>query len=231
MSEAADRPDKPQGPKDPWGPDEPWDAAWSLGERRPGNGNHTAAPVAPEHAPRADADAWATACAEDLAAERARRRGRQSQPGSAAEELRRLLDTVADRLSGLSGGAAPLIGTAAQGAAQQVVQQMLRQAKAAVEPVIERNPGLFDHLAAAGSELLAAYRSAVSAQEQRWTRDAPPASDARPAPPDRLTKDGPSEPDPKDRGDHPGPPDHRGHGERGDRPDDGPSGGERIDLD
>lgn len=52
-----------------------------------------------------------------------------------------------------------------------MVRQVVQQAKAAVEPVIERNPDVFDHLAAAGGELLAAYRSAVQAQEQRWSRD------------------------------------------------------------
>ncbi|MFJ9377341.1 DUF5304 domain-containing protein [Streptomyces sp. NPDC101455] len=114
-----------------------------------------------------DADAWATAAAEDLAAEKARRRTQYGQPpGSAAEELRKLVDTVADKLSGLQ---SPLLGQVAGPAAQQVVKQVVQQAKAAVEPVIERNPDVFDHLAAAGSELLAAYRSAVQAQEQRWT--------------------------------------------------------------
>ncbi|TLS41320.1 hypothetical protein FE633_36900 [Streptomyces montanus] len=119
-----------------------------------------------------DADAWAKACAEDLAAEKARRRGQYGRPpGSAAEELRKLVDTVADRLSGLQ---SPLFGAVAGGAAQQMVNQVVQQAKAAVEPVIERNPDVFDHLAAAGSELLAAYRSAVEAQERRWTRDSGP---------------------------------------------------------
>ncbi|SED29884.1 hypothetical protein SAMN05216489_03079 [Streptomyces sp. 3213] len=114
-----------------------------------------------------DADAWATAAAEDLAAEKARRRTQYGPPpGSAAEELRKLVDTVADKLSGLQ---SPLLGQVAGPAAQQVVKQVVQQAKAAVEPVIERNPDVFDHLAAAGSELLAAYRSAVQAQEQRWT--------------------------------------------------------------
>lgn len=114
-----------------------------------------------------DADAWATACAEDLAAEKARRRTQYGPPpGSAAEELRKLVDTVADKLSGLQ---SPLLGSVAGPAAQQVVKQVVQQAKAAVEPVIERNPDVFDHLAAAGNELLAAYRSAVQAQEQRWT--------------------------------------------------------------
>ncbi|MEV0904645.1 DUF5304 domain-containing protein [Streptomyces hokutonensis] len=114
-----------------------------------------------------DADAWATAAAEDLAAEKARRRTQYGPPpGSAAEELRKLVDTVADKLSGLQ---SPLLGQVAGPAAQQVVKQVVQQAKAAVEPVIERNPDVFDHLAAAGNELLAAYRSAVQAHEQRWT--------------------------------------------------------------
>ncbi|MGW5768109.1 DUF5304 domain-containing protein [Streptomyces longwoodensis] len=114
-----------------------------------------------------DADAWATACAEDLAAEKARRRTQHGPPpGSAAEELRKLVDTVADKLAGLQ---SPLFGAVAGPAAQQVVRQVVQQAKSAVEPVIERNPDVFDHLAAAGGELLAAYRSAVQAQEKRWT--------------------------------------------------------------
>ncbi|MFF7646424.1 DUF5304 family protein [Streptomyces canus] len=115
-----------------------------------------------------DADAWATAVAEDLAAEKARRRTEYGPPpGSAAEELRKLVDNVAEKLSGLQ---SPLLGGIAGPAAQQVVKQVVQQAKAAVEPVIERNPDVFDHLAAAGGELLAAYRSAVQAQEQRWSR-------------------------------------------------------------
>ncbi|WP_320778562.1 DUF5304 domain-containing protein [Streptomyces sp. CRN 30] len=114
-----------------------------------------------------DDDAWATACAEDLEAEKARRRTRYGPPpGSAAEELRRLVDTVTEKLSGLQ---SPLLGQVAGPAAQQVVKQVVQQAKAAVEPVLERNPDVFDHLAAAGNELLAAYRSAVQGQESRWT--------------------------------------------------------------
>lgn len=96
-----------------------------------------------------DADAWAKACAEDLAAEKARRRVQNGQPpGSAAEELRKLVDAVADKLTGLQ---SPLLGAVAGGAAQQMVNQVVQQAKAAVEPVIERNPDVFDHLATAGS--------------------------------------------------------------------------------
>ncbi|GAA2602984.1 DUF5304 domain-containing protein [Streptomyces tubercidicus] len=114
-----------------------------------------------------DADAWATACGEDLAAEKARHRAAHGpQPGSAAEELRKLAEAVTDKLAGIQLPGA-LGGIAAQGA----VNQLFKQAKAAVEPVIERNPDIFDHLAAAGSELLAAYRSAVEGSERRWTRD------------------------------------------------------------
>ncbi|MER6079917.1 DUF5304 domain-containing protein [Streptomyces sp. NPDC001833] len=128
-----------------------------------------------------DDDAWATACAEDLEAEKARRRAQYGPPpGSAAEELRRLVDAVADKLSGIQ---TPLLGAVAGPAAQQVVRQVVQQAKNAVEPVIERNPDVFDHLAAAGSELLAAYRSAVQAQETRWTSGAP----------DKGEDDGPGE--------------------------------------
>jgi len=136
-----------------------------------------------------DADAWATACAEDLAAEKARRRADYGPPpGSAAEELRKLVDAVSDKLSSIQ---SPLFGAVAGPAAQQVVQQVVQQAKAAVEPVIERNPDVFDHLAAAGSELLAAYRSAVQAQEQRWTqRDTKPREGGEePGPGERIDLD------------------------------------------
>ncbi|MFJ8001658.1 DUF5304 domain-containing protein [Streptomyces sp. NPDC096310] len=144
--------------------------------------------------PAADSDAWATACAEDLEAEKARRRAAYGPPpGSAADELRKLFDAVADKVSTFQ---SPLLGMAAQGAVQQFVQQ----AKQAVEPVIERNPGVFDHLAAAGGELLAAYRSAVEGQEARWTQGpstpAPGGPDGKPGTvrPDTEKSDDPTDP-------------------------------------
>ncbi|MGW6985191.1 DUF5304 domain-containing protein [Streptomyces sp. NPDC054932] len=145
-----------------------------------------------------DDDAWARACAEDLAAEKERLRG-QGQAGAggtgtAAEELFKLFEAVADKVSGLNN---PLFGVAAQGAVRQIVDQ----ARTAAKPVIERNPEVFDHLAAAGSELLAAYRSAVEGHERRWTRGEPPT-------PRQASHD---------------------HDPRDDGPDAGPS--ERIDLD
>ncbi|GAA2490872.1 carbon catabolit repression protein [Streptomyces thermolineatus] len=119
-----------------------------------------AGPRRPE--PETDSDAWATACAEDLAREKARRAGPGSGTGSAAEELRRLAEAVAGKLGELGG---PAFGAAAQSAAQNLIGQV----KSAVGPVRERNPDVFEHLAAAGSELLSAYRAAVQRQEYRWT--------------------------------------------------------------
>ena len=108
----------------------------------------------------ADADAWAAACADDLAEERARRRAQAGyRPGSAADELRKLAEAVADKVAELRSPAAEL-------AAQTVISQV----RAAVGPIRERNPDVFEHLAAAGSELLAAYRAAVTGQERRWTQ-------------------------------------------------------------
>ncbi|MEU4089414.1 DUF5304 domain-containing protein [Streptomyces aureus] len=147
----------------------------------------TADEVRFEEARVTDDDAWATACAEDLAEEKARRRAQHGPPpGSAAEELRKLMDAVADKLSGLQ---SPLFGAVASGTAQQMVNQVVQQAKAAVEPVIERNPEVFDHLAAAGTELLAAYRSAVENQERRWTTRGTGSGEEDPGPGEHIDLD------------------------------------------
>ncbi|MYW66200.1 hypothetical protein GTY65_19395 [Streptomyces sp. SID8379] len=128
-----------------------------------------------------DADAWETACAEDLAEEKARRRARYGPPpGSAAEELKKLVDAVTDKLSSVQ---APFLGAVAQGTAEQAAKQVVRQVRSVVEPVIERNADVFDHLAAAGSELLAAYRSAVEQQERRWTQGSQEATPPEPRKP------------------------------------------------
>lgn len=163
----------------------------------------------------ASADPWADACAEDLEAEKARRRAEYgTAPGSAGEELRKLFGAVADKVNEFQSS---LPGMAAQNAVQQVVNQ----AKSAMEPVVERNPRVFDHLAAAGGELLAAYRSAVQGQENQWTR--------------RATTEKKPE-DPRDQadagaGDRPGD-DPRDESPRGDdRRGDGAAPGEQIDLD
>ncbi|MFD8739653.1 DUF5304 domain-containing protein [Streptomyces sp. NPDC059618] len=161
-----------------------------MSEERPTSDaaqEETADEVRFEETHATDDDAWATACAEDLAAEKARRRAQHGPPpGSAAEELRKLVDAVADKLSGLQ---SPLFGAVAGGTAQQVVNQVVQQAKAAVEPVLERNPEVFDHLAAAGSELLAAYRSAVENQERRWTTRSTDSRDDEPGPGEHIDLD------------------------------------------
>ncbi|MFC9596262.1 DUF5304 domain-containing protein [Streptomyces sp. NPDC056944] len=176
-----------------------------------------------------DSDAWAKACAEDLEAEKARRRAqRATEPGSPAEEFRKLFEAVAGKVSGGLGN--PLLG----GQAAQTVQQLVNQAKAVVEPVIERNPQVFDHLAAAGSELLAAYRSAVEGHESRWTRGGaggavPDADDPR--------RDADTPQDVENKDDHEaGRVDDRKGDHKADRTDDhkddeGPGTGQHIDLD
>ncbi|MFD7921767.1 DUF5304 domain-containing protein [Streptomyces sp. NPDC059740] len=169
----------------------------------------------------ADADAWETACAEDLAEERARHRARDTSSGSAAEELRKLAEALGDRLADIQ-----LPASLGGKAAQQAVSHLLNQAKSAVEPVVERNQDVFGHLAAAGSELLAAYRSVVREGERRWTEGAAaarPASAPRPA----ADQDGAA-------GEDAAPDTGKPAGGR--RDDDGenggePGGSERIDLD
>ncbi|WP_406057721.1 DUF5304 domain-containing protein [Streptomyces sp. NBC_01077] len=167
-----------------------------------------------------DSDAWAKACAEDLEAEKARRRAqRGAETGSAADEFRKLFEAVADKVSGGLGN--PLLG----GQAAQTVQQLVNQAKSVVEPVIERNPQVFDHLAAAGNELLAAYRSAVESHESRWTRD------------EKVTPDDPRDPrrdadGPRDA-EHDSAPDSKRDDKHDDdrKDDEGPGTGQHIDLD
>jgi hypothetical protein len=142
-----------------------------------------------------DPDAWATACQEDLAAEKARRQERYGAPPlDPAQELRRLADAVTDQLGRLGAGFG--LGAAAP---------LASQARAALEPVIERNAEVFRHLAAAGQELLAAYRSVVEDHERDWTRATPQL----PPPQEETTRD--------DRDDEPPGPD--------------PEGPQRIDLD
>ncbi|WP_165953901.1 DUF5304 family protein [Streptomyces sp. 8K308] len=154
----------------------------------------------------ADEEAWASACAEDLAAERERRRreyGDEPPPatGDAVRELRRLAEAITDQLGRLGGSLGGLGAGAGAGFAAQ--------ARAAVEPVLERNAEAIQHLANAGQELLAAYRAAVLSHEQRWTREAErPSSDAESGEPAAPAAD-PEEPE--------------------DPPADGPS--HRIDLD
>ncbi|WP_182608022.1 DUF5304 family protein, partial [Streptomyces alkaliphilus] len=93
--------------------------------------------------PPAEPDAWAVACAEDLAEERARHRARSGPlPGEGAEQLRRIADLLTDGIGRLGGDAA----------------RVARGARFALDPVIERNAPALDHLTRAGGELAAALR-------------------------------------------------------------------------
>jgi hypothetical protein len=120
-------------------------------------------PIMSEATDRPDADAWAKASAEDIAAEHARRRTQAGQgPGSAADELRRLAEAVGDAVN-------DRLATLRNPAVQMAAQGVVSQVRSVVEPILDRNPDVFDHLSAAGAELLAAYRSAVTRAEARWT--------------------------------------------------------------
>ncbi|MET7638828.1 DUF5304 family protein [Streptomyces sp. NPDC005438] len=115
-----------------------------------------------------DPDAWATACEEDLADQRARHRERYGPPpvGSAAEELRRLADALSRKVNEVAG---PLATSVGGYAAQNLTEQLVQRARQAFEPVAERHPQVLDHLAAAGQELLSAYRAVVTEHERDWT--------------------------------------------------------------
>ncbi|MFC4030308.1 DUF5304 family protein [Streptomyces polygonati] len=112
---------------------------------------------------RPDADAWAKASAEDIAGEHARRRAEAGHgPGSAGDELRRLAEAVSEAVT-------DKLGALGNPAVQLAAQGVISQVRSVVEPIVDRNPDVFDHLSAAGAELLAAYRSAVTRAEGRWT--------------------------------------------------------------
>jgi hypothetical protein len=120
-------------------------------------------PIMSEATDRPDADAWAKASAEDIAAEHARRRAEAGQgAGSAGDELRRLAEAVGEAVN-------DRLATLRNPAVQMAAQGVISQVRSVVEPIKDRNPDLFDHLTAAGAELLAAYRSAVAGAESRWT--------------------------------------------------------------
>ncbi|GAA3859890.1 DUF5304 family protein [Streptomyces sedi] len=166
--------------------------------------------------PAEDADPWAAACAEDLAAERERRRAVHGpEPTDPAEELRRLADALTGTLGEL-GSRLPQLGPLAK--------PLAHQARAAIDPVIERNADAIGHLASAGQELLAAYKSAVLGQEARWTRGEGAAEGQRPESAGLAAERGAEE----DAGDD----SREGRGNRDEGGDSaGAGGGHRIDLD
>jgi hypothetical protein len=59
---------------------------------------------------------------------------------------------------------------------RKLVSAVGDQAQQALGRLREDNPEVFRHLAAAGNELLAAYRAVIAGQERRWS--APPQADS-----------------------------------------------------
>jgi len=87
-----------------------------------------------------------------------------SELGPLVDEVRKIATTIGDRLQQAQRASDALTGSATG----------LEQLTA---PLREKHPEVYRHLAAAGNELLAAYRAAVSGQERRWTGGKPPSSE------------------------------------------------------
>ncbi|SEL75081.1 DUF5304 family protein [Streptacidiphilus jiangxiensis] len=72
--------------------------------------------------------------------------------GPLVDEVRRFASAVSEKVTSLSSGA---------GDPMEVLQNL-------AAPLRSSNPAVYGHLLAAGGELIAAYRAAVSASERRW---------------------------------------------------------------
>jgi hypothetical protein len=121
----------------------------------------SAAPVVPaeDHAPVAGADQ----VAETGSGEGPGGDGQSEAPfgadlpfgtelGPLVDEVRRFASAVSDKVTSLSAG---------QSDPMEVLQNL-------AAPLRSKSPAVYGHLLAAGGELIAAYRAAVSASERRW---------------------------------------------------------------
>ncbi|RAG85396.1 hypothetical protein DN069_12115 [Streptacidiphilus pinicola] len=72
--------------------------------------------------------------------------------GPLVDEVRRFASTVSEKVTSLSSG---------QSDPMEVLQNL-------AAPLRSSSPAVYGHLLAAGGELIAAYRAAVSASERRW---------------------------------------------------------------
>ncbi|MEZ0066642.1 hypothetical protein ABIA32_002654 [Streptacidiphilus sp. MAP12-20] len=73
--------------------------------------------------------------------------------GPLVDEVRKFASAVGEKVSAVSnGGSDPM----------EVLQNL-------AAPLRTKNPAVYGHLLAAGGELIAAYRAAVSASERRWS--------------------------------------------------------------
>jgi hypothetical protein len=80
--------------------------------------------------------------------------------GPLVDEVRKFASAVGDKVSSVSSGSADPM---------EVLQNL-------AAPLRSKSPAVYGHLLAAGGELIAAYRAAVSASERRWS--APKKSDS-----------------------------------------------------
>jgi enterochelin esterase-like enzyme len=79
------------------------------------------------------------------------------------DEVRRFATTLGERVSAAS-------TAASNGDSLGALQNL-------AAPLRSKHPEVYGHLIAAGGELLAAYRAAVSASEKRWTAEKPASSE------------------------------------------------------
>ena len=150
-------------------------------------------------------DAWARAVAEDAAAQE-QERGRMSQPQDGGDthdthdsrDTRHQAEAQADADDDPFGGGGlgagehyfgpelgPLVDevrrfATAVGDKVQEVSRTLGNGEGLDQltaPLREKHPEVYRHLAAAGGELLAAYRVAVSGHERRWSAEKPSDSE------------------------------------------------------
>lgn len=138
---------------------------------------------------RNNEDVWAEAVAEDAAGDDvpvhvkdthdthdavAETGGASAKPASPADffgpeltplvdEVRRFATTLGEKVSAAS-------TAASNGDSLGALQNL-------AAPLRSKHPEVYGHLIAAGGELLAAYRAAVSASEKRWTAEKPASSE------------------------------------------------------
>ncbi|MEY9835954.1 DUF5304 family protein [Streptacidiphilus sp. EB103A] len=79
------------------------------------------------------------------------------------DEVRRFATTLGEKVSAAS-------TAASNGDSLGALQNL-------AAPLRSKHPEVYGHLIAAGGELLAAYRAAVSASEKRWTAEKPASSE------------------------------------------------------
>jgi hypothetical protein len=89
--------------------------------------------------------------------------------GPLVEEVRRLAGAVGDRVQEVSRNLQGLGGLGDLGLSGGLDQL--------AAPIREKHPEVYRHLAAAGGELLAAYRAAVSGHERRWSAEKPSSTE------------------------------------------------------